>query len=180
VTHEETCTVFRDVASPYLTAAVTMVSGMMGRSVNQDTVEATSRAILAHGARMSAADLVNALGVVNTVSRKLGRFFTTCDLWLTPVLTTPPPKLGVLNANNPNLDCAQWIRQLMDVCAFCAMFNASGQPAMSVPLHWTKDGLPVGVQFAGRFADELTLFTLAGQLERAQPWISRRPPLSVA
>jgi amidase len=84
----------------------------------------------------------------------------------------------VLNANEEGVDAFQWIRKLMDFCAFCAMFNGSGQPAMSVPLHWSADGLPVGVQFAGRFADEVTLFSIAGQLERARPWIERTPPIS--
>jgi amidase len=61
--------------------------------------------------------------------------------------------------------------------AFTSLFNSTGNPAMSVPLHWTESGLPVGVQFAGRFGDEATLFRLAGQLEAAKPWNHRRPPL---
>ena len=94
------------------------------------------------------------------------------------VLLVPPLLLGVLNANEEGVDAHQWIRKLMDFASFCPMFNASGQPAMSVPLHWTREGLPVGVQFAGRLADETTLFSLAGQLERAQPWAGRVPPIS--
>jgi amidase len=178
VTHEESCTVFRDVAAPVMASAVQMVCDMTGRHVGPDNFEATSRALLEHGSRMTAVQFAAAVGVVNTVSRKLGRFFTGCDVWLTPVLTTPPPLLGVLNANEEGVDAAQWIRRLMDLAAYCAMFNASGQPAMSVPLHWSAQGLPIGVQFAGRFADEVTLFALAGQLERARPWAARTPPLS--
>ncbi len=60
---------------------------------------------------------------------------------------------------------------------FTAMFNFSGQPAALVPLHWTADGLPVGVQFAARFGDEATLFRLAAQLEQAKPWKDKRPPV---
>jgi amidase len=159
VTHEETCSIFRDVAGPYLAAAFAAASAAMGRTVGPDTVEATTRAIIA-------------------LSRRLGHFFETCDVWLSPVLTTPPPLLGVLDANDESLDARAWIRKIMDTCAFCAMFNGSGQPAMSVPLHWSADGLPVGVHFVGRFGDESTLFSLAGQLERAQPWIARIPPIS--
>ena len=178
VTHEESCAVFRDIAAPVMAMAVKMICHATGREVGPQTFEATSRALLQHGSRMSAVDLAEAMGVANTISRKLGRFFTQCDLWLTPVLTTPPLRLGVLNANEEGVDAVQWIRKLMDFCAFCAMFNGSGQPAMSVPLHWSADGLPVGVQFVGRFADEVTLFSIAGQLERARPWIERTPPIS--
>jgi len=61
--------------------------------------------------------------------------------------------------------------------AYTPICNATGLPAMSVPLHWNGAGLPIGVQFMGRFADESTLFALAGQLERTRPWFARRPPL---
>lgn len=178
VTHEESCSVFRDVAAPVMAAAVDMVCAMTGRRVGPENFEATSRALLEHGRGMSAVQLAAALGVVNAVSRKLGRFFTGCDVWLTPVLAAPPLPLGVLNADEEGVDAVQWIRKLMDVAPFCAMFNASGQPAMSMPLHWSARGLPIGVQFAGRFAEENTLLALAGQIERARPWSGQAPPLS--
>jgi amidase len=180
VSHDEGCAIFRDMAAPFLATAVKAFCAATGRKVGPDTFEATTRALFKHGSEMTATDLTEAITGVNNVSRKLGRFFADCDIWLTPVLTSPPLKLGVLNANEEGLDAHQWIRKIMDFCAFCAMFNGSGQPAMSVPLHWTKDGLPVGVHFVARLADEVTLFSLAGQLERAQPWIDRRPPISAS
>ena len=65
-----------------------------------------------------------------------------------------------------------------EICPFTPICNATGQPAMSVPLYWTADGLPIGSHFVARFGDEATLFRLAAQLEAARPWASRRPPVS--
>ncbi len=94
---------------------------------------------------------------------------------LTPTLARPPLPLGALDMMGSDLDgyCAE----ALAYAPFTAMFNFSGQPAASVPLHWTADGLPVGVQFAARFGDEATLFRLAAQLEQAKPWKDKRPPV---
>jgi amidase len=68
-----------------------------------------------------------------------------------------------------------WTRQVFAYCPFTPLFNTTGQPALSLPLHFTDANLPVGVQFVGRFGDEATLFRLAAQLEQAMPWHMRRP-----
>ena len=67
---------------------------------------------------------------------------------------------------------------IFDWVPFTPIQNSTGQPAISLPLHWTADGLPVGVMFAGRFGDEATLLRLAAQLEEAQPWCDRKPAVS--
>lgn len=74
----------------------------------------------------------------------------------------------------------EWTQQVFDYCPFTPLFNTTGQPAMSLPLHWNAEGLPIGLQFVGRFGDEATLLHLAGQLEESRPWRDRRPPLHAA
>jgi amidase len=118
-----------------------------------------------------------ALGQLQLISRRIASFYSDFDLCLTPVLTEPPPLLGSFDAppDNPMLPL---MRAAMYV-PFTPLANMTGQPAMSVPLHWTAGGLPIGSQFMGRYADEATLLRLAGQLEEARPWAGRRPPLAV-
>ena len=105
----------------------------------------------------------------------VAQFFERYDLLLTPTLPRPPEKLGVFDMNTENTE--DYSRAVGLFTAFTAPFNASGSPAMSVPLYWSTDGLPIGVQFAGRYGDEATLLRLAAQLETARPWSQRRPSL---
>jgi amidase len=99
-------------------------------------------------------------------------FFETIDVYLTPVLGTPPPPIGFIDSRG-NLE--EFNRRTAATYPFTAPFNFTGQPAMSLPLAWSKDGLPIGMQLAARYGDEATLLRLAGQLEGARPWRARRP-----
>ena len=78
-----------------------------------------------------------------------------------------------MSLNQPN---ESYEKEVISASAFTMLYNATGQPAMSVPLHWTPEGLPVGVMFAGRYGEEHVLFQLAGQLEQASPWFDKHAP----
>lgn len=126
------------------------------------------------GRELGAADYLLALQDVQRQVRALCRFFESHDIWLTTTLGQPPVQLGTLAFED---DPFELRRRMAKFSPYTYISNASGQPAMSVPLHWTPDGLPVGLHFVGRYGDEAGLIRLAGQLEAAQPWADRRPPV---
>jgi amidase len=87
----------------------------------------------------------------------------------------PPAKLGTIPMEER--DPMKSFAPLAEYVPFTALQNVTGQPAINLPLYWNAGGLPIGVQFVGRFGDELTLLQLAVQLEEAQPWRNRKPPM---
>src|SRR5699024_2425141 len=124
-------------------------------------------------------ELLNALSQNNTISRDVGQFFTDYDIFLSPTIGTLPAKIGFLNPDNPNLGAREWTEQIFDYAPFTNVFNATGQPSLSLPLKMSKNGLPIGMQFTGKFSDEATLLQLGTQLEKALPWNNRKPPIHV-
>ena len=97
------------------------------------------------------------------------------DLLVTPTIAELPPRLGDLGG--PGDPLAKWQRN-REFLRFTSPCNASGQPAISLPLHWTPDGLPVGVHFIAAYGREDVLIRIAAQLEQAEPWANRRPPIA--
>jgi Asp-tRNA(Asn)/Glu-tRNA(Gln) amidotransferase A subunit family amidase len=128
------------------------------------------------GEKFSAADYYRAVKKLHVESRKVARFFEKYDLLLTPTLGQPP--LPMSNFDLTKGDIEAYTKQLFSFAAFTPLFNVTGQPAMTVPLYWNNEGLPIGVQFAARFGDEASLFRLAAQLEEARPWFNRQPPIN--
>jgi amidase len=149
----------------------------VGRMPEHDEIEPLTRAYWEAGQRVSAADYLLAVEVLQRLTRTIERFFLDVDAWLTPTLAEPPPLLGEMVSTD-----TEPLRALERSARFVAFpgiaANITGGPAMSVPLWWTDDGLPVGVHFLGRFGDEATLFRLASQLEVARPWAQRVPPVN--
>ena len=127
------------------------------------------------GTGRRAADYLLAIQDLQRVARQIAQFFVQYDVWLSPTLAEPPPPLGSFDPTPDNP--LQGLLRAMQFVPFTPIFNATGQPAMSVPLFWNQDNVPVGVQFAGRFGDEATLLRLAAQLEQACPWAGRWPAL---
>ncbi len=118
------------------------------------------------------ADFIAAHTTLQDVSHNTGEFLQRYDVFLSPVLGSPPLKTGEIDQLKPWDELTE---MLFRYVAFTPLANFSGFPAMSVPLSWTPKGLPIGCHFQGRFADESTLIRLAGQIERARPWADRRP-----
>ena len=142
----------------------------------RDQVEPLTWALKEMSDQFSAADYILAMQTLQAASREIARFFQDYDVLLTPTLAEPPLPLGTFDAL-PDNPMHGMERAILFAC-FTPVCNVTGQPAMSVPLFWNDDNLPVGSHFIGRFGDEATLFRLAAQLEEARPWAGRRPPAS--
>lgn len=145
----------------------------LGRKLREDDVEAVTWDAVRHAQTLSAVDHDNALLAIHLQGRRMGEFHAHYDLLLSPTLGHPPGPLGPQRMSNPDIE--QYVAALMHFSPFTSMFNMTGQPSMSVPLHWTPDGLPVGVMFSAAHGREGLLLRVAGQLEQARPWFDRVP-----
>lgn len=146
-----------------------------GREPTSEDFEPHTWKMLSLDTTRRPSDLFLAIQDMHRLARDLAPFFNTYNVWLTPTATQPPQPLGWFDFDPKNPK--QATERMSDIPRFTAIANLSGQPAISLPLHWTPDGLPVGVQLIGRYADEATLFRLASQLEAACPWRERLPPV---
>ena len=131
-----------------------------------------TRELRARGLRMSAQAAMESMTALRLFSRRFLLATRRYDVLLVPVCTMTPRPLGWFDADG---DGAADFERQKRYAAFTALFNVTGQPAVSVPLHWTEHGLPVGSMLVGRPADETTLLALSAQLEAARPWADRRP-----
>lgn len=153
----------------------------IGREVTADDVELHNWAQSEFAKQFTAIDYAQALAANVAFRRAVQQWWAGedggpgFDLLVTPTLAEPPTRIGEF-ANDPEHPMAPMVRAGRYV-AFTPAFNSSGQPAISLPLHWTADGLPVGVQLVAAYGREDVLVRVASQLEQARPWIDRRPPL---
>ncbi len=147
----------------------------LGKTLKASDVEPLTWSMAEIGRTATAADYARSISTIHAVGRVVARFFTSHDILLTPTMCSPPWPIGVLSLSTK--DIAAYLTAINRSIAFTSLFNASGNPAASLPLHWTPEGLPVGVQIVAPFGDEPILLRLASELEVAKPWAHRRPPL---
>jgi amidase len=164
------------------------------RRLRRGDIEPATLAMLTIAQVLALDELTGAVVTQRKLRATFDAFMEQYDIILTPTLAAPPVHIGELKLTRAEIIQCEVLARLrlpslirkaareiaapmFDWLPYTPLFNLTGAPAMSVPLHWSSDGLPVGVQFAGRFDDEATLFRLAGQLERAAPWRDRRPPV---
>jgi amidase len=147
---------------------------LLGRPIADDEIEPRNVAYRHAGQALSAVDYLGARSWTGMWARRMGAWWVDHDILVTPTVGAPPPRLGWFTEAGP----AHEGRRIASFIPYTAQFNMTGQPAVSLPLHWTADGLPVGVQFVAAYGREDVLVRLAAQLEQAAPWADRRPPVS--
>ena len=148
----------------------------LGREPGVDELEPLTRAYWEMGKQVSAGEYLAAIESLQRYSRRVAAFFVDHDVFLNPTMSLPPLPLGEMVSTIDDPLHALEVGG-PSVAYSGVIANLTGQPAMSVPLHWNDEGLPIGMHFLGRYADEATLLRLASQLEQARPWADRRPPV---
>ena len=150
---------------------------MLGREIRDDDLEPVTHSMARLGRTMPMDSLVRADHAFQEAAIKFEAWMDEgdYDVCLMPTLSRPPVELGVLSLTPEDSDA--YTEAVTTFAPHCAVFNMMGAPAMSVPLHWTKDNLPLGMMFGARHGEETLLYGLAGQLEEARPWFNRNPPV---
>jgi amidase len=180
-------------------AEIEMMESFLAKKIKPSDMEPLTWTVGMIGRTISGVSFAKAKREWGQASRIMGRFHEIYDAYLTPTLAQPPVKIGELRPKGMELVALKFVDRLnlarlltlsglpdklalesLAKTPFTQLANLTGQPAMSVPLHWTSDGLPCGMHFMARFGDEATLFRLAAQLEKEKPWTNKRPPIWAA
>lgn len=162
---------FETVFAVHTLANIERAAG--GAMPDEELVEPLTRALAQRGQAVGASAYVRTLHALHRQSRHIADFLERYDVWLTPTLAQTPRPPGWFDIRSGDVDA--WLARLQAFLPFTYLFNVTGQPAASVPLHWTPDGVPIGCQIAARYGQEGLLLRLAAQLEQARPWFRRRP-----
>jgi amidase len=182
--HEVDATVISGLDDTYNDAFLTVLASAVARDVARwserlghditDELEPNNAFFAAMGRQYSSVDYIRAIEAMQAWSRRVAQWWVDHDILVVPTSPEPPVQLGELAPDN--LDPAVGTR-MGHLVSFCAPFDVTGQPGMSLPLHWNEEGLPIGVQLVGAYGREDILLRVAAQLEQARPWSGRRPPI---
>jgi amidase/6-aminohexanoate-cyclic-dimer hydrolase len=175
--HEAMLRAWVDIVACGTALAVRKELSTLGRALRDDDLEGVSLGALRHAATVSGDMYLEAVGTIHRYGRQMAAFWEEWDILLTPTLAEPPAEIGRFAHDTDDYVAYRMGPEgVFAYSPFTAAFNATGQPAASVPLHWA-DGLPIGVHLAARFGADETLIALAAELETARPWFDRRPPM---
>ncbi len=147
--------------------------GLLGRPIADQEIEPRNAYYRQTGKALTAVAYLQARQWLGMWARRMAEWWTGHDLLVTPTVGAPPPELGWFTAEGPEREGGR----IAGFIPYTAQFNATGQPAVSLPLHWTPGGLPVGVQLVAAYGREDLLIQVASQIEQAAPWAGRHPPL---
>jgi amidase len=150
---------------------------LLGKPLDRDRIEPLTRQMEEISNSITATDYLVSLDYLRRTSREVVSFWEGYDVLVVPTLAKPPIEVGALDPSGEQ-EAVQRLMNSADWVPFTPIFNVTGQPAMSLPLGQSQDGLPIGVQFVGAPAAEEMLISLAAQLEQARPWADRRPPVA--
>jgi amidase/6-aminohexanoate-cyclic-dimer hydrolase len=149
-----------------------------GRPLQDGDVEGVTRGAIRYARGISGDQYLEAVGAIHRYGREMAAFFADHDILLTATLAEPPARIGRFSHETEDFEAFRMgPKGVFAYSPITAAFNASGQPAVSLPLHWTADGLPVGVHLAAPFGADEMLISLCARIEEACPWFHRRPPM---
>lgn len=172
---ETLMTAFMPIWASGLAMLIDGTAMITGRTPHESDFQGMTWGLYQMGKAISAAQYQMCWFQMQAAARQVALFHEQYDLWMGPTLGAPPVRNGTFDFHEK--DPLKAFAPIIDYLPTTALQNATGQPAISLPLHWAANGLPVGVHFAARFGDEATLLRLAGQLEKAKPWAGKHPPV---
>ena len=164
---------FETVYSAGVALSIEATRLLTGAEPQPDKFETFTWSMYQRGRQVSASQYLIAQALLQQAARQFAQFFETRDLFLTPTLGQPPLRIGTIDFMSPATTLLD--EAIMNFAVACPVYNITGQPAISLPLYWNREGVPIGAMFGGRYGDEATLIQFAGELEQAQPWIGRKP-----
>ena len=164
---------FGNVIAADTEATMQAFEALLGRPIADDEIEPRNAAYRQAGRGLTAPAYLQSRAWLGMWARRMADWWTGHDLLVTPTVGAPPPELGWFTEAGPEREGAR----VASFIPYTAQFNLTGQPAVSLPLHWTPGGLPVGVQLVAAYGREDILVRVASQLEQAAPWSGRHPPV---